>query len=82
MYFAQLNAREVLNRVKYTAGNLNNVRVEYISRGSPDNRGVLRGEEILRIGHSFVETAHKSIPYHRITAIYRDSECIFRRIRT
>jgi uncharacterized protein len=54
------------------------VSIEYVNRGSPQDRSTARGDQILRLDAQYVEvdagTHTACIPYHRLTRIfYRDA---------
>ena len=72
--------RQMLNRVKWTSGRaLEEVVVEFTSRGEPLDTGRIEGVEILDIGPGGIETATRTIPYHRIRRILQDGKIIFER---
>ena len=72
--------RQILNSVKWTSGNaLEEVVVEFVSRGEPEDRGRIEGAEILGIGAGGIETATRMVPYHRINRILRNGKTIFER---
>ncbi len=75
----RFSIRDILNRLKWAGGGLEGVEVEYISRGEPGGRGVIRGEDILGISCSMIELREKAIPYHRVTRIRKGDELLFQR---
>ncbi|MFH1821810.1 MAG: RNA repair domain-containing protein [Methanobacteriota archaeon] len=69
-----MGAREVLNKLKWGGKNqLGSVRVTIIHRGAPGDRRVVKGDEILELGHGFMRVMSPDgevyIPYHRVTRI-------------
>ncbi|MFA5103503.1 MAG: DUF504 domain-containing protein [Candidatus Thermoplasmatota archaeon] len=70
--------RDVLNKIKWTK-DLDKVTVWYVHRGAVQNTKVLSGDEITRIGRSFLETATATIPYHRIIKIFYGEKIVFDR---
>ena len=75
--------RSILNGLKWKEpACLDNVVVTYISRGEPGDEGTLNGREITGIGASAIETAAKSIPYHRVLRITNGKETLFSRTKS
>ncbi|MDW5563364.1 MAG: RNA repair domain-containing protein [Methanomassiliicoccus sp.] len=70
--------RDVLNRVRWTEGDLRGVVITYLHRGAPEDRMSVRGEDIVELGRSFFVTADSKIPYHRIRVIERGGEVLYR----
>jgi uncharacterized protein (UPF0248 family) len=70
--------REVLNRIKWTKGELSDVMVTYAHRGAPDDMAVIKGEDIMELGRSFFRAGESYIPYHRIIKIENDGEEVYR----
>ena len=72
--------RDALLKSKWSRGDLEELTVIYISRGSPDNRSEFKGSEIEHIGKSFVELSEGTkIPFHRMIEIQRGTETIWSR---
>lgn len=72
--------RELLLRLKWTEGeSLAEAEVWYRHRGAPRDEALLRGDQIVELGRSFIETAEASIPYHRILRIRYRGKTIFER---
>jgi len=69
-----MNLREILNRLKWKGDvNFDEIEIWYIDRGAPNDIGIITGEDIERVGKSFLYTKRKTIPFHRIIKItYRD----------
>jgi len=75
-----MNIREILNMLKWKEGfDFDKVEIWYIDRGAPGDVGVIRGEDVERIGRSFIHTKRKSIPFHRVLRILHDGKEIFSR---
>jgi uncharacterized protein (UPF0248 family) len=70
--------RDVLNKIKWTK-DISKAEIWYVHRGAPNNTKVLSGNDILRIGPSFLETSSASIPYHRIFRIVYENTVIYER---
>ncbi len=69
-----MGAREALNELKWGGRNeLGGANVTIIHRGAPGDRRVVKGEEIIELGHGFMLVASPEgevyIPYHRVTKI-------------
>jgi len=73
-----LFVRDVLNKIKWTK-DLKRVTIWYVHRGAPHNMKMISGDEIMRIGRSFLETTTATIPYHRIIKILYGAEIVFNR---
>jgi uncharacterized protein len=69
--------REILNRLKWKEGSLEEVRITYVHRGAPGDVLTIPGEDIRVLGRSFFSTADSEIPYHRIVLIERRGEVLF-----
>jgi uncharacterized protein (UPF0248 family) len=69
--------REILNRLRWKDGSLDDVRVTYVHRGAPGDVLTIPAENIVKLGHSFFATADSEIPYHRIILIERRGEVLF-----
>lgn len=69
--------REVLNELKWREGyDLAEAAIWYVHRGAPGDARIVRGDQVERLGTSFLELAsdeapgrHASIPYHRVFRI-------------
>lgn len=69
-----MGAREVLNEIKWSGKDeLRSVRVTIVHRGAPGDIRVVKGDEILELGHGFMPVTSPEgevyIPYHRVTRI-------------
>jgi uncharacterized protein (UPF0248 family) len=73
-----LFVRDILNKIKWTK-DLKKVTIWYIHRGASHNTKMIAGDEITRIGRSFLETTTATIPYHRIIKILYGDEVMFNR---
>jgi len=73
-----LFVRDVLNKIKWTK-DLSRVTIWYVHRGALHNMMMISGDEIQKIGRSFLETSTATIPYHRIIKILYDDEIVFNR---
>ena len=75
--------RDALLKRKWSDEDLDELTIEYISRGSPGDRARFHGHEILHIGRSFVELSEGTmIPFHRMTGIFKGDELIWSRETT
>ncbi len=71
---------ELINKLKWhNEYDFNKVIIWYISRGAPEGKDYIKGNEIKRVGKKFLETANKYIPYHRILKIEYEGKIIFRK---
>ncbi len=76
----EYDLRETLNRLKWKEGaGLSDVVIHFVSRGEPNDEGIVAGSEIISIGTSGIETATRMIPYHRISRIVRGGTTVFER---
>lgn len=74
------NPRDVLNKLKWhNKYNLKNAEIWYIHRGAPHNTKIISGEDIIKLGKSFIETTSNMIPYHRVFRIVYNDKIIFER---
>ncbi len=69
-----MGAREVLNELKWGGRDeLGSARVTIVHRGAPGDRRVVKGEEIIELGHGFMLVKSPEgevyIPYHRVRII-------------
>lgn len=72
--------RETLNRIKWTSpGGLNDIEVVIVHRGVPEDRKIIKGEEIKDIAPRAMICEDAIIPYHRILCIRRGEEIIWSR---
>lgn len=69
--------RQVLNKMRWGAGGLDDVVVTYIHRGGPDDLAYVKGEAIKELGRSFFIAGEAQIPYHRIVKIEKGGEAVF-----
>jgi uncharacterized protein (UPF0248 family) len=75
--------RDVLNEIKWKGLDLNLIKIDYISRGAPNDTSSIQGKDIVGIDSFYIEI-HKIpynsfIPYHRIKKITYDKQEIFSR---
>lgn len=70
--------RHILNKIKYTQ-DLSKTTIKYIHRGAPQDTRVLSGDDIIKIGRSFLHTKTAMIPYHRIFEVTYEDELVFQR---
>ena len=76
------NPRDILNELKWRDDKeLETVEVFYIHRGAPDDYKILKGDEIIDLGRSFIKSRDSSIPYHRVFQIIYKGDVIFSRDR-
>ncbi|MGC8935765.1 MAG: DUF504 domain-containing protein [Candidatus Methanomethylicaceae archaeon] len=74
--------RDVLNKIRWTSKDgLTGVEVVILHRGAPDDRKVIRGEEIRDVAPRAIICEDVVIPYHRVLCIRRGEEIIWRRSR-
>ena len=67
--------RDALLKSKWSRGDLKELTITYISRGSPGDRSEFKGSEIQNIGRSFVElTEGTMIPFHRMVEIHKGDD--------
>lgn len=73
--------RDVLLKALWNDGNLEQLDLAIISRGSPGDTALIGGMEIEHLGKSFFKLFNGTrIPYHRILEIRLGEECIWSRI--
>jgi hypothetical protein len=72
--------RDILNKLKWSK-DFSKVEVWYRHRGAPNNTRIIKGEEIVSIGKSFLETKNAMIPYHRVLKIIYGDKVIFDRFK-
>lgn len=75
--------REALNRLRWTGpGSLRGVLIYYRHRGAPQDTAVLRGDDVLNVGRSFLDLPHGvRIPHHRILRIEVGGQTVWQRTR-
>ena len=74
------NPRYILNEIKWKENhNFDDIEILITHRGAPNNTKKLLGEQITKIGRSFVYTNQSVIPFHRIIKITLDGKTIFKR---
>jgi len=74
------NPRNILNEIKWKKNhNFDDVEIIIIHRGAPNNTKKLLGNQITKIGRSFVYTNHSMIPLHRIIKISLGDKNYFKR---
>ena len=73
--------KDILNEIKYRGGNLSNVEIFYINRGSSNDIASMNGKRIWGIERGFLKLYNIPyeiyIPYHRILKIEYNNEIIF-----
>ena len=74
--------RDILNEVKWKGGyDLSKCAIYYISRGSPNDIGIVEGGQIIDIDKGFLilegDPYERYIPYHRIIRIEYENVVIF-----
>ncbi|MFW6141447.1 MAG: DUF504 domain-containing protein [Candidatus Saliniplasma sp.] len=75
--------RDILNELKWDSSkSLNRAEVFYIHRGAPGDYKIIKGNDILNLGRSFIELEDGHIPYHRVFQIIYEGEVIFSRDRS
>ena len=70
--------RHLLNKIKWTQ-DLSKTKNTYIHRGAPQDRKMITGEDIKKIGRSFLHTNTAMIPYHRIIQVIYNEKTVFQR---
>ena len=74
------NPRKILNEFKWKEGfDLHKAEIWYVHRGAPNDTKIISGNEIVKIGRSFMETRSAMIPYHRVFKIVYKGEVVFKR---
>ena len=74
------NPRNILNELKWKKGfNLDKAEIWYVHRGAINDTKIISGQEIAKLGRSFIETKSAMIPYHRVFKIIYNGEVIFNR---
>ncbi len=58
------------------------MEIFYVHRGAPGDFKVLKGEDIIDLGRSFITHTGGEIPYHRVFRITRSGKEILSRGRT
>jgi len=72
--------RDVLLKHTWSYHDLQELYMIIQDRGSPGDISCLDGESIERVGRSFIELKEGTmIPYHRILAIYKNEELLWKR---
>jgi len=83
--------REILNGLKWSGsspGGLESCEIEILHRGAPGDRRVIKGEDILDIAPRALIVRDEAspegggeavIPYHRVRAIRRGSEVLWKK---
>ncbi len=75
--------RDILNELKWDSSkSLERAEIFYVHRGAPGDYKIIKGDEILDLGRSFIKLEEGQIPYHRIFQIICDGEVIFSRERS
>jgi len=75
-----VNPRDVLNELKWHhRKDLDESEIWYIHRGAPEDTKIINGDEIKKIGRSFMYTEYGMIPFHRILKIVHRGKIVFER---
>jgi uncharacterized protein (UPF0248 family) len=79
-----MGPREVLNELKWhPRRRLEDTEITILHRGAPGDRRVIRGDEVLELGRSFMRVASREgeveIPYHRVLRIEARGEELWRK---
>lgn len=70
--------RERLNKIKWASPDgLRDIEVVIIHRGAPENKKIIKGEEIKDIAPRAIICDDVIIPYHRIVCIKKGEEIIW-----
>ena len=74
------NPRDILNEIKWRRNyDLKKTEIWYLHRGAPDDTKKISGNDIIKIGKSFMQIKTATIPYHRIFKIVYAGKIIFKR---
>ncbi|MGQ9759243.1 MAG: DUF504 domain-containing protein [Candidatus Methanomethylicaceae archaeon] len=72
--------RDTLNKIKWASPEgLQGIEVVIIHRGAPENKKVIKGEEIKDIAPRAMVCEDVIIPYHRVLCIRRGAKIIWSR---
>jgi len=72
--------RDTLNKIKWTSPDgLRGIEVEIVHRGAPNDKRVIKGEEIKDVAPRAIICEDVVIPYHRVLCIRRGGEVLWRR---
>jgi uncharacterized protein (UPF0248 family) len=75
-----MKVREILNKAKWDKKmEFDELEVVYLHRGAPNDLKKISGDEIVRIGKSFLGLKGKEIPYHRVIKILYKRKLLFER---
>lgn len=75
-----VNPRDILNELKWHHKKaLAESYICYIHRGASNDTKIISGEDIQKIGRSFMYTKHGAIPFHRILKIIHNDKIVFER---
>ncbi len=75
-------ARDTLLKIFWIKGSLEDVKIELLFRGAPDDRIYLSGKDIKHIGrHWLITYSAGEIPYHRVLRIYYKDKLVFSRFK-
>ena len=83
MNFKSKFPRELLNEVKWKLNGLSDCVIYFISRGSPNDIAVIKGNQIIKIDNFLVLEGtpfETYIPYHRIAKIEYCGKTIFEKV--
>ena len=84
MNFKSKFPRELLNEIKWKLHDLSNCVIYFDSRGSPNDIGVVKGDQIIKIDNFLVlegDPFETYIPYHRIVKIEYCGKTIFEKVK-
>ena len=82
-----MGAREVMNELKWGGRNdLGAAEITIVHRGAPGDRRVVKGSEIIELGHGFMlvnsSEGEVYIPYHRVARIEVDNNVKYEKFNT
>ena len=74
------NPKIILNELKWKQNcYLELAEIWYIHRGAPNDTKIISGNDIKKLGKSFMQTTKAMIPYHRIFKIVYQGKVVFQR---
>ncbi|HDJ50589.1 MAG TPA: DUF504 domain-containing protein [Thermoprotei archaeon] len=75
-------ARDTLLKIFWIKRSLEDVKVELLFRGAPNDKVYITGKDIKHIGrHWLVTYSAGEIPYHRVLRIYYKNKLVFSRFK-
>jgi len=75
-----MNPRDVLNKIKWSGEfKFHELEIWYVHRGAPNDTKIIKGEDVVKIEKSFIETSSAMIPMHRILKIKYQDTVVFER---